>query len=67
MATALDELYGLGYGHSDREDALYQAVTPDQIQAAAQKYLRPNAFVVSLIRPPTESTETDFSYDRPEP
>jgi zinc protease len=51
MATALDELYGLGYAHSDHEDAIYQAVTLDQIKAAARKYLRPDYFVVSLIRP----------------
>ena len=52
MATALDELYGLGYAHNDREDALYQAVTLEQIEAVAQKYLRADAFVVSVVRPP---------------
>ena len=52
MVTALDELYGLGYTHSDKEDALYQAVTPEQIVAVARKYLRPDAFVVSVVQPP---------------
>ena len=26
LTMALDELYGLGYGHIDTEDALYEAV-----------------------------------------
>jgi zinc protease len=51
MTTALDELYGLGYNHSETEDALYEAVTLDQIKAAAKKYLTPHALVVSIIKP----------------
>jgi zinc protease len=51
MTTALDELYGLGYNHSESEDALYEAVTLDQIKAAAKKYLTPHALVVSVIKP----------------
>jgi zinc protease len=49
--TALDELYGLGFQHSEGEDAKYEAVTLDQIKAAAQKYLKPDAFVVSVVKP----------------
>jgi zinc protease len=49
--TALDELYGLGFQHSEAEDAKYEAVTLDQIKAAAQKYLKPDAFVVSVVKP----------------
>jgi len=41
--TALDELYGLGYANVDAEDAKFEAVTREQIKAAAQKYLRPDA------------------------
>ena len=51
IATALDELYGLGYAHSDSEDALYQAVTLAQAKAVAVKYLNPSAFVVATVRP----------------
>jgi zinc protease len=51
MATALDELYGLGYAHADKEDGLYQAVTAEQIVAVAQKHLRSDAFVVSVVKP----------------
>ena len=54
MTTALDELYGLGYAHTDTEDARYEAVTLDQVKAAAQKYLLPDALVISLVRPGIE-------------
>jgi zinc protease len=51
MNVALDELYGLGYQHFDTEDATYEAVTADQVRAAARKYLTPTAHVVSIIKP----------------
>jgi len=51
MTTALDELYGLGYAYSDSEDALFEAVTLDQIKAVARKYLTPNALVISTLTP----------------
>ena len=49
--TALDELYGLGYKHLDTEDALYEAVTLEQAKAAANKYLKPDSVVISIIQP----------------
>jgi zinc protease len=51
MTTALDELYGLGHAYTDTEDARYEAVTLDQLKAAAQKYLRPDALVIALVQP----------------
>jgi zinc protease len=51
MTTALDELYGLGYAHTDQEDALYEAVTLDQVKAAAQKYIQPEALVIAVVKP----------------
>ena len=51
MSTALDELYGLGFAHSETEDALYDAVTLDQVKAVAEKYLKPNALVIAVVRP----------------
>jgi len=51
MANALDELYGLGFAYSDTEDAKFEAVTAEQIQAAAKKYLTPNALVISVVKP----------------
>jgi zinc protease len=51
MTTALDELYGLGFDHSDSEDALYEAVTLEQIQSVARKYLKADALVVATVKP----------------
>jgi zinc protease len=51
MTAALDELYGLGYAHSDTEDALYQAVTLVQVKAVAQKYLDPKTPVIAVVSP----------------
>jgi len=56
--TALDELYGLGYRHADAEDALYEAVTLEEVRAAARKYLRPESVVVALIQPETGSRDS---------
>ena len=49
--TALDELYNLGYAHSDAEDARIEATTLAQVKAVAQKYLRPEVAVISIINP----------------
>jgi zinc protease len=49
--TALDELYGLGYQHIDAEDALYEAITLDQVKAAAIKYLKPASAVIAIVKP----------------
>ena len=49
--TALDELYGLGYAHTHTEDALYQAVTLDQVKTAAWRYLTPEALVIAAVNP----------------
>ncbi|MGA2866128.1 MAG: pitrilysin family protein [Verrucomicrobiota bacterium] len=51
ITAALDELYGLGYAYADTEDALYQAVTLDQVKAVAQKYLKPEAPVIAVVKP----------------
>jgi zinc protease len=51
MTNALDELYGLGYAHTDTEDALYEAVTLEQVKAVARKYLTPGALVIAVVKP----------------
>jgi zinc protease len=50
-ATALDELYGLGYQHIDAEDALYEAVTLEQVKLAAIKYLKTETAAIAIVRP----------------
>ncbi|MDD5140324.1 MAG: pitrilysin family protein [Verrucomicrobiales bacterium] len=49
--TALDELYGLGYQRTELDDAKFEAVTLEQVKAVAQKYLKLEAFVVSVVKP----------------
>ena len=51
MTTAMDELYGLGYAHSDTDDARYEAVTLEEIKKVAQKYLKSDAMVISVVKP----------------
>ncbi|MDB6041270.1 MAG: Peptidase inactive domain protein [Verrucomicrobiales bacterium] len=51
VATALDELYGLGYGNCDVEDSLYEAVTLADIRSAAEKYFRKDSCVVAMVCP----------------
>ena len=51
MTNALDELYSLGYAHTDKEDALYEAVTLEQVKAVAQQYLKPDAMAIAVVRP----------------
>ena len=50
-ATAIDELYGLGYANVDAEDARFQAVTLEQVQAAAVRHLDPQSAVVAVLAP----------------
>jgi len=52
ITSALDELYGLGFDISEQEDALYDAVTLDQVKAAADKYLAAEKAVIAVVRPP---------------
>jgi zinc protease len=49
--SALDELYGLGWNRAELDDAKYEAVTLEQVKAVAQKFLKPDTFVVSIVRP----------------
>jgi zinc protease len=49
--TALDELYGLGFQRTELDNAKYEAVTLEQTKAVAQKYLKTDAFVVSIVKP----------------
>jgi WD40 repeat protein len=47
----LDELYGLGYDYSDRDDAKYEAVKIEQIKTVANKFLKEEALVIAIVKP----------------
>lgn len=49
--VSLDELYGLGHERYQMEDVAYGAVTLEQAQAVAGKYLRTDACVIAVARP----------------
>ncbi len=51
MVATLDELYGLGYDHSNQDEPQYEAVTVGQIKSVAKKYLKEDALVVAVIKP----------------
>lgn len=50
-SSSLDELYGLGFDFSAQEDQKIEKVTLDDVKAVAKKYLNPNGFVSSVIKP----------------
>ena len=50
FSTALDELYGLGYANYHAEDVHFEAVTPEEIRVTAQRYLRRQAAVVTVLK-----------------
>jgi len=51
MVTALDELYGLGFDNSDKDDAKYEAVTLEDVRRVAAKILAEDKFVISVVQP----------------
>jgi len=51
MVCALDELYGLGFDHSDKDDAKYEAVTLEDVKRVAAKVLAEDKFVISVVQP----------------
>jgi len=51
MTAALDELYGLGFDHSDKDDAKYEAATLDDVKSVAGQVLAQDKFVISVVRP----------------
>lgn len=51
VATALDELYGLGFQNCDLEDAQYEAVTLQEVQEVIRRHLDPAKCVISTVSP----------------
>ncbi len=54
LQTALDELYGLGYDFYRQLESRYRAVTLDDIQRVARKYLASQPHAVVVVRPAEE-------------
>jgi zinc protease len=50
------EIYGLGMDYLYRYKSLYESVTLDQVNAAAKKYLHPEAYTLVIVGP-VKSTE----------
>ncbi len=50
LTCALDELYGLGFDHYEKDDQLYEAVTLDQIREVAAKHLDPDRSVIAIVK-----------------
>ena len=47
--TALDELYGLGFDDYTRYDQTIRSITSDGIVAVSRKYLKPEAYTMTVI------------------
>jgi predicted Zn-dependent peptidase len=45
----------LGYAHSETEDARYEALTLEQVKAAAAKYLQADRPAIAIVRPEKDS------------
>ena len=51
LTAALDELYGLGYASSDKDDEKYEKLTLEQVKKVAAKYLVPDRMVIASVAP----------------
>ena len=51
MDMGLNELYGLGYDFYKKYPNKIKAVTPEEIQKVAKKYLDPNRYVLVIVGP----------------
>jgi zinc protease len=51
LSMALDELYGLGYGHQQEFIREIERVTPEDIKRVAKKYFIPNGYTIATVGP----------------
>lgn len=51
FVSALDELYGLGFRRWEEEEAEYESVRLEEVQAIAHKYFEPHRLVHILVGP----------------
>ena len=56
--TALDELYGLGFNHSQELVAKVNKVTLGDIKRVAAKYFAKQPYVLAIVRPPVKPATT---------
>jgi zinc protease len=54
-AMAYHEAYGLGWQTWSRYADTIKSITPAEVAAAAQRYLRPDAMITATVRPPVAS------------
>ena len=54
-AMAYHEAYGLGWQTWSRYADTIKSITPAEVAAAAQRYLRPDAMITATVRPPAAS------------
>jgi zinc protease len=52
--TALDELYGLGFNHSQELVSKVNEMTLDDIKRVAAKYFAKQHYVLAIVRPPVK-------------
>ena len=57
-ATALDELYGLGFDHYLKERSETQAVTLAHVADVARRYFAEQPRITAIVRPPAAPRET---------
>jgi len=66
MLFGLDEAYGQGYRHALEVADIMKAVTAQEIQAAAQKYLRPDRATISMVHnQDVESEIVRYAWEAP--
>ena len=53
MASALDELYGLGYDHGFKLEERLNAITIDDVKKVAAEILKPELLATSIVLPET--------------
>ena len=54
---SLDELYGFGFDHYQKYPQKIQKVSKEDVNRVAKKYFNPEAYVITIIRPPLGKKE----------
>jgi zinc protease len=53
---SLDELYGLGFDHTEKYAKAIERVSKEDVQRVAREYLRLDAYRLAVLRPPPKKT-----------